>query len=252
MGIANFKLQIPSASTSTFIRPGFTLIELMIVSVLIVLVGMIVYNAFRQGFALWTRVQYTSRQEIAIRFLDRITRELKNSFQFNPVGFGGEADTIFFPSIYLKYDWDWSNKQGIVEDSDNLTATAISATPLPLITKVTYQYNKDDNTLMRTEEVYAYPDLDELKMDPYGLEKQISSRVILNDVDTIAFSYAISKTAELNFEDKFTTDTMVANAGVNQLQMPYAVKIDLALKEMKTPLSRTIFIPVCRSLKHDQ
>ena len=221
-------------------RYGFTLIEIMIVSVLITVIGMVVFSAFRQGFKLWERAQYTSRQEQAIILINRIARELNNSFQFAPIGFKGDEETFYFPSLMMKYDWDWSNKAGKWdEDSPDF---ALTTTPLALITKVTYEYKESDRLLERKEEVYAYPDLDELKMNPDAYEKE-TTKVMISDIDSLVFSYVISRSAELNFDEKFATDA--------QYPMPYAVKIDLALKGMRNPLTRTIFLPICRSIKNE-
>jgi hypothetical protein len=222
----------------------------MIVSVLIVLVGMVIYSAFRQGFMVWTRAQYTSRQERAVILLDRMAREISNTFQFNPVGFKGEEDNFYFPSLILKYDWDYSNKEG--KTKDETPELNISSLALPLITKVTYEYQKDDNTLVRKEEVYAYPDLDELKMKPDGLEKEISNRVILDEIDKISFSYVVSKTVELSYDDSFSVDVPKEQMGSVKYAMPYAIKIDLALKDMKSPLTRTIFLPINRALINEE
>ena len=222
-------------------KSGFTFVELMIVSVLIALVGMIVYSAFRQGFALWTRSQYTSRQQMVILLFERFARELNNTFQFEPIGFEGEEEVFSFPGLVQKYDWDWSNKEGRFKDDDldyNLTTVA-----LPLIAKITYEYDKMERTLVRKEEVYAYPDLDELKMKPDDWEEE-TSRLIMEDIEEIEFSYVVSKTSELNFHDDFEAE--------GKMTVPYAVKISLLLKEMKTPLERTVFIPINRSLKNEE
>jgi len=219
---------------------GFTLIELMVVAVLISLVAMVVFSAFKQGFTLWTKSQYTSHQERAIIFLERFARELNNTFEFPPIGFEGEEEKFSFPSMVVKYDWDWSNKEGKSKDDPDFNITSVA---LPLLVKLTYEYDEEENSLLRKEEVYAYPDLDGLKMNPDGLEKE-TSRTILTDIDKITFSYSITKTAELSFDDSFKAEPKAT--------VPYAVKIELALKGMEMPVSRTVYIPINRSLKNEQ
>jgi prepilin-type N-terminal cleavage/methylation domain-containing protein len=222
---------------------GFTLIEVIITTVLMAVVGLAAYKAYTQGVLVWARAQQTSRQEKAIMFIEKVSRELKDSFSFKPISFTAEEARISFSGLILKYDWDWSNKQG--ESKSDLSGAPITSTLLPLLTKVTYEYKSDEGTISRLQEIYAYPDLDELKMNPDAFKKE-EPKIILDDVEKLLFSYAMTKTTttELEFRNDFSVD--------EKIQLPYAVKIELKLKSMRAPLKRTIFIPINRSLKNEE
>ncbi|MBI5778581.1 MAG: prepilin-type N-terminal cleavage/methylation domain-containing protein [Planctomycetes bacterium] len=215
---------------------GFTLIELMIASVLTALAALAAYHTYNQGILIWKKGQENSNQDKAIITMERISRDLKNIFSFEPVGFSGEEAKIAFPRIAYRYDWLTVNEDAVIEPD---SSAAESPAPLPLITKMTYEYDKNEGKLSRLEEVYAYPDLEELKVDPDGMKKE-SSRVILEDIEILTFSYAVTKTPELSFTNN------ALNSGV-----PYAIKIELKLKSMKDALTRTIIIPVIKPPRNE-
>lgn len=211
---------------------GFTLIELMITSVLVALAGLVAYHSYSQGILVWKKGQEDSNQDKAIMVIERISRDLKNTFSFAPVDFSGEETKISFPYLTLKYDWVQPDANN---ETESVSATAESSVFLPLITKLTYEYDQKDGKLSRLSEIYAYPDLDELKMAADGMKKE-STRIIIEDIEIMKFSYALTKTPTLNFSN---------NTAISGL--PYAVKIELKLKSMKDPLTRTVFIPIMKS-----
>lgn len=215
---------------------GFTLIELMIASVLTALAALASYHAYNQGILIWKKGQENSNQDRALMAIERINRDLKNTFSFTPVGFSGEEAKITFPRVVYRCDWLAVNEDVGIEP---VSATAEAVVPLPLITKITYEYNQDEKKLLRLEEVHAYPDLEELKVNPDGMKKE-SSRVILEDVEILKFSYAITKTPELSFSDN------AINSGI-----PYAIKIELKLKSMKESLTRTIIVPIIKPPRNE-
>lgn len=215
---------------------GFTLIELMIASVLTALAALAAYHAYNQGILIWKKGQENSNQDKAVTVMERIGRDLKNIFSFSPIGFTGEETKVTFPHLAYKHDWLDANEEAGIEP---VSSTADSSLPLPLITKMTYEYNKSEEKLSRLEEVFAYPDLEELKTNPDGMKKE-SSRILLEDIEILKFSYAITKTPELSFSDN------AINSGI-----PYAVKIELKLKSMKDALTRTILIPVIKPPRNE-
>ncbi|MFH0888784.1 MAG: prepilin-type N-terminal cleavage/methylation domain-containing protein [Planctomycetota bacterium] len=234
---------------------GFTLIEVLIVTVLVAFVLLAAYKAYNQGVLVWARAQQTSRQEKAIMFIEKVSRELNNSFSFKPISFTAEEARISFSGLILKNDWDWSNKANAVDISvsdgqkelkNDSSSAPITSTPLPLLVRITYEYKSEEETISRLQEVYAYPDLDELKMNPDAFKKE-EPKIILKDVEKLSFFYAMTKTTTadlLEFKNDFSIDEKV--------QLPYAIKIELKLKSMKAPLKRTIFIPINRSLKNEE
>ena len=215
---------------------GFTLIEVMIASVLTALAALAAYHAYNQGILIWKKGQESSNQDKAMLTMERINRDLKNIFSFSPIGFNGEETKISFPYLTLKYDW---TKPAETSGTESISATTESSIPLPLITKITYEYNQGEGKLSRLSEIYAYPNLEELKANPDNTKKD-SSRVILEDVEILKFSYAITKTPELSFS------TNAINSG-----LPYAIKIELKLKSMKDTLTHTIIIPITKPPRNE-
>jgi prepilin-type N-terminal cleavage/methylation domain-containing protein len=215
---------------------GFTLIELMIASVLTALAALVAYHAYHQGILIWKKGQESSNQDKAVMAMERISRDLKNTFSFSPIEFNGEETKITFPRLVYRYDWLAANTEAGIEP---VSSTAESFVPLPLITKMTYEYNQSEEKLSRLEEVHAYPDLEELKVNPDGMKKE-TSRVLLEDVEILKFSYAITKTPELSFSSN------AIKSGI-----PYAIKIELKLKSMKDVLTRTLIIPIMKPPRNE-
>lgn len=215
---------------------GFTLIELMIASVLTALAALAAYHAYNQGILIWKKGQESSNQDKAMLAMERINRDLKNTFSFNPIVFSGEENKISFPCLTLKYDWTQSGENSGTEGAAADTETSI---PMPLITKITYEYNQSEEKLSRLAEIYAYPNLEELKVNQDNTKKE-SPRVILEGIEIMKFSYAITKTPELSFS------TNAINSG-----LPYAIKIELKLKSMKDALMHTIIIPIMKPPRNE-
>ena len=215
---------------------GFTLIEVMIASVLTALAALAAYHSYNQGILIWKKGQENSNQDKAVLTLERINRDLKNTFPFSPIDFIGEETKISFPYLTLKYDWIKPEENS---EPTDISATTGSSIPLPLITKITYEYSQSEEKLSRISEIYAYPNLDELKTNPDDTKKE-SSRILLENVEILKFSYAITKTPELSFSNN------AINSG-----LPYAIKIELKLKSMKNPLTRTIFIPILKPPRNE-
>lgn len=215
---------------------GFTLIELMIASVLVALAGLAAYHSYSQGILVWKKGQENSNQDKAMLTLERISRDLKNTFSFSPIEFSGEETKISFPYITLKYDWTQPEENS---ETEEMPTSIESSVPLPLITKITYEYNQNEEKLSRLSEIYAFPNIEELKADPDYTQKE-SSRVILEDVEILKFSYAITKTPEFSFSSN------ALNSGT-----PYAVKIELKLKSMKDALTHTIIIPIIKPPRNE-
>lgn len=213
-------------------RNGFTLIELILTSVLVALAGLASYHAFGQGILIWKKGQEQSNQDKAVMAVERISRDFKNTFGFAPIDFNGEETAVSFPYLSVKYDW---NQLSAGEEKETQFDDSSSVDPLPLIAKLRYEYDRDSGKLWRAEEIYAYPDMEELKIVPDGTKKEIS-RIILEEVEVMKFSYAITKTPELSFSPNAINDGM-----------PYAIRIELKLKSMKDSLFRTVFIPVNKS-----
>ena len=78
---------------------GFTLLELLITTSLIALMGLAIYSTFARGVMVWERGSKTDVVEQEAMFsLQSLAKELKNSFKFSGIKFSGTKDGVFFPT----------------------------------------------------------------------------------------------------------------------------------------------------------
>ena len=79
--------------------PGFTLIELMVVTVMLSIVCLSIYSTFASGAKIWQRVNRLSVNEDVNIFFDRFSSDVKNSVNFTGLRFSGKADRIELPTL---------------------------------------------------------------------------------------------------------------------------------------------------------
>lgn len=78
---------------------GVTLIETLLVTVLVAVVSLSMYALFNNGIKIWQRAnQETPEEDVAI-FLEKITYDLRNTFNFSKVRFAGTRDEIRLAAI---------------------------------------------------------------------------------------------------------------------------------------------------------
>ena len=117
-------------------RCAFTLIELMVTSALLAMVGMAIVSTFASGLKVYYRLRDSvgARADILIA-LERVERDLKNSFNTVEIPFHGEAKRIAFPVILER-----------IGDSGSSGS---------YLGRVTYYYDDYKKTLSKKEEDYA-------------------------------------------------------------------------------------------------
>ncbi|GEM_PF-462238 len=75
-------------------RSGFTLIEVLLVSVLFSICSVAIYNAFSSGIKLWAHAQRFAVEEDASIFFDKLSEDLSNSFYYSHIKFNGTATRL--------------------------------------------------------------------------------------------------------------------------------------------------------------
>ncbi len=78
---------------------AFTLIELLIVSVLMSVVSLALYATFNSGIKIWQRISQTVIDEDASIFLSKFRRDLSNGVRFAGIDFSGDSQQIRLPAL---------------------------------------------------------------------------------------------------------------------------------------------------------
>ena len=80
-------------------KKGFTLIEILVTVSIVAMMGLAIYAVFARGVAVWELGGRIDERERDIRFaLEKIVTELRDSFSFSGIDFGGTKEQIWFPS----------------------------------------------------------------------------------------------------------------------------------------------------------
>ncbi|MCM8796060.1 MAG: prepilin-type N-terminal cleavage/methylation domain-containing protein [Candidatus Omnitrophica bacterium] len=78
---------------------AFTLIEMLIVSAILSVVGLAIYATLNNGIKIWQKVNTPLPEEDLNIFFDRFSLELRNSFKFTGINFSGTKEMLEFPTL---------------------------------------------------------------------------------------------------------------------------------------------------------
>lgn len=78
---------------------AFTLIEILLVSAMLTVVGLAIYATFNNGVKIWQRVNKEMPQEDLGIFFEKFRADLRNSLAFKDIGFLGTVHGIEFPTL---------------------------------------------------------------------------------------------------------------------------------------------------------
>lgn len=118
-----------------FLKTGsrsFTLVEILVVSMILAIVSLAVFSTFSNGIKLYKRMTVDSGAIDRAIFLDRLTTDLRNAFLFTGLEISGQDDSCSLPSVVYQ---------------PALQARSIG--------RVNYVYDSGSKQLLRTQSDYA-------------------------------------------------------------------------------------------------
>lgn len=180
-------------------KNGFTLIELVLVTAILAVIGMAVYGTFSNGLNIWEKVTEDSVTEDINLFFEKISLDLRNSFKLTGLRFKGGKTKVSFPSK-IKY-----------KGEDGLENT---------IGEITYYIDRKKKTLMRQEANYS-----EVYRKKPGLV-----RILSENISSLQFTYYV-------YEEKYKKYAWVADwqlsdeflGEVVEETLPLVVKIEIGI-----------------------
>ena len=141
-------------------KHGFTLIELVLVTAILGVIGMAVYGTFANGISIWKKVTEDSVTEDINLFFEKISSDLRNSFKLTGIRFKGEKTKVSFP-LKIRYSGD--------DDIENT------------IGQITYYIDKRKRALIRKEANYS---------EVYR-KKSGSKRILFENISSLEFKYYV-------------------------------------------------------------
>jgi len=203
---------------------AFTLIELVISSLIIACVSVVVYSVFSGGISAWKKGRDIKDYERSLRLISEVmAREIRNTIRFSSIPFEGDEGSVFFA--------------GIIED---VSAEKESMGNQP--GRISYFLN-EENTLCRKQQTYAevfqkeedlgqikelIPNLARLSFSYLGFDDAAKEYIWKNRWPDIKIDDE-EQSIEPQDEGDHSKNAEIKES--EELYIPRAVKIELELKK---------------------
>jgi len=138
-------------------KKGFTLLEVLIVSVLLIIFEISIYTTFNNGIKVWKLLNTKVPEEDIILFFEKLSYDFKNSFSYKTLPFKGNSEKISFPTIIVFSD-SKKIKKGIGE--------------------VNYYFDKYNHSLFREQANYSQI-YQNKKSEPFQIVNEIKDLVFM-------------------------------------------------------------------------
>lgn len=223
-------------------RSGFTLIELTIVAAIAAIISLAVMAAFASGINIFSRIETSTSVKAGVLLaLERIERDIRNSFSYKDIGFTGEAGKIVFPGMVRR-----SGEKGRLEESLGAVSYYVAD-------------NEKIPTLFREERPYP------LAVKGGSANKGTAAAII--PVEYIRFSYykydkesrtyswaEYWDTSKDKPDDQSGTEIkkpLISSIGDMEEKLPLAVKIEISYNDggRARSLGRSVFLEQAVSLR---
>lgn len=192
-------------------RNGFTFIEMLLAVSLVGLISLALYQSLSNGLRIWKHAQrFVVEEDIGI-FLEKISHDLRNTFQYSLISFDGKENKIAFPTIVRTLE-DKKRAFGRTNYIDQ-------------IGKAEYSFDKAHKTIFRRQANYG-----QAMEEDYGVE-----RLLVKPVHSLKFFYYYIE------DGKYEEKREVADL------MPFAVRVEIEFFEdtgQKRIMERVIPLPV--------
>lgn len=194
---------------------GFTLIELILVTAMLAVVGLAIYTAFVSGVQIWQRVTRTTETEDVALFFKNISYDLRNSFKLGTIRFRGEHQRVSFPTRIKHHTIEG------VEDS---------------IGKVTYAFDRRNKTLEKVQADYS-----EVYRKKAGVK-----RTLATGVASLSFEYYVFDAEREKYS--WVTNWQARDEPFGreiEYNLPLIVKIEVGLPDgdFEKKFVKTVYIP---------
>jgi len=141
-------------------RSGFTLIELMLVSALLGVIGVGVYGTFSSGINIWKTVTQESINEDISIFFEKISYDLRNTFKYTGMRFRGDRMEVSFPAPLKSFERDqFINSIGAV----------------------TYAFDHRKRAITKRDQTYSQ----------FYQKKAGDQRILVEDISSLSFRYYV-------------------------------------------------------------
>jgi prepilin-type N-terminal cleavage/methylation domain-containing protein len=183
-------------------KNGFTLIELTLVTVILVVIGLSIYGTFANGINIWKKVTGPSVMEDVALFFEKASYDLRNSFKMTGLRFRGSPAEMSFPTKIKHYD-----EQEGFKDS---------------IGRVTYSFNRNKKTVTQERTDYS----------GVYLDKSVPGNVLVRGVSSLRFEYYVFDARQKKYSWVTNWQEREESFGIQiEENIPLMVRIELGLAD---------------------
>lgn len=212
---------------TTECRLGFTLVELMIVAAILSTVGIVLYSAFSNGLNIWQRINQEMVIEDVNIFFDKISSELRGSFQFSEIPLRGRTGELTFPAIVRARDHRGKLKEEIGA--------------------VHYSFDPKSGAIDRQQKSYS----------EIYLDKDTGKQAMIDHVSSLEFQYYYYDLEQEEYSWVESWQDEDESLGIKAKKiLPVAVRITVGImgqEKKERRITKTVWIPsgCCNEEKAD-
>ncbi len=120
---------------------SFTLVEILLVSSLMAVLGVAVFGAFANGLKLWAKATRLNREAEVAVFLDKMGEDLRSTVAISGISFKGIGEQVSFPAVVMTLADPHSSRtsEGLIDQ----------------IGAVQYRFDVAEHTILRRQANYA-------------------------------------------------------------------------------------------------
>jgi prepilin-type N-terminal cleavage/methylation domain-containing protein len=137
-------------------RRAFTLIEILVVTLILSVISLAIFSTFSSGIAIWHRINSRLTQEDLVIFCQMFASDLRGSFKFKAIAFKGDEERVEFVSLV---------------NSRRLNTKTVG--------RLSYAYNPDKKTLSKFQEDFS----------AVYVPEELKPKYTLKDVKSVKFQY---------------------------------------------------------------
>jgi len=179
-----------------FCPSGFTLIEMLMVVSIMTMLSVVLCRSLLNGLEIWNRAQRSVIEEDIGIFFDKISYDLRNSFDYSLLAFEGKRDSIVFPTVVRTLK---DRKKTLWGEVDYVNQMG----------RVQYYWDRMEKSLFRRQANYS-----QAVNKKFGKE-----RLLVEPISSLNFFYYYTQEGKTEMKRKSTGN------------MPSAVKIQLEFLE---------------------
>ena len=219
------ELRVQRRASLLTTQKGFTLIEILVATSILGVIGLTILTTFASGLRVFERVQtFGGSQADVLLAFEEMERDIRNVFPLSSIPFEGDAQSMAFPAVIEVFEED-GDEEDIVSSIGKVSYFIDDATYINEVAK----------TLIRVQQNYSQAIA--------GAQAQEDEREPLAAIEDIAFEYYY-------YDEDAETYGWQSAWSTEEENLLSGVKIAMTYKDgdRDVEIERTVLIPVLQKI----